>query len=278
MANTRAIKRRIKSVKNTGKITKTMSMVATAKSTRAIGIIRAFRPYRNGLLEVLHRAAGGAMDHPLIAPSSVTGRLVVLITSNRGLCGGYNGNLARLALRGRRPEDTFIAIGKKGAATLRYAGIKTLETRGDFPDIPRYERSAELADRLIQHYLSGNYGEVTVVYMKFLSAGSQKPAQERFLPLTSGEAKPSAGPDPIFAPARALIADELIPKAVRAAMHQILLDAAASEHLARQIAMKSATDNAGEMVRALTLKYNRVRQSQITTEIAEIVGGAEALN
>jgi len=279
MANARVIRNRIKSVKNTGKITKTMAMVSTAKSTKVVGFIRGFRSYQEKLSGILAGAGAESTDHVYLAEPEAKRKLMLVVTANRGLCGGYNSNIVRLAMNTRDEDTDLLVIGKKGAAALRYAKIPMLDTITDLPDIPRFDAAEGLFERLHELFLSGTYKSISVVYSKFLSAGSQQPACEQWLPFKpASDTKAEAGAyPPIYEPGKDEVVEHLVPKVAKNQLYRYLLDAAASEHLARQMAMNSASDNASEMVRLLTLSYNRARQAQITTELSEIVGGAEAL-
>lgn len=279
MPNSREIRNRIRSVKNTGKITKTMEMVSVTKSARAMNAIKASRPYCLRIADLFAGLGSAAAGSPLLKDNGCPRKVMVLVTANRGLCGGYNANIVRLGLRSAEQGTQFVVLGKKGATALRFGGIQPREVNTSIRDIPRFEDGQDIVNRLIQEYAAGKVGAVDVVYTKFLSAGSQKATVERLLPfpVPQAEAGKPASTAEIEPDAEALLA-VLAPKAVRSVFFRMLLDSAASEQLARQIAMRSAADNAGEMVRLLTQSYNRARQSQITTEISEIVGGAEALN
>lgn len=283
MANSREIRNRIRSVKNTGKITGTMGMVAANKSSRAMRIIKASRPYTTKLNEVFASVCSDEVKHPLVLKNKAPRGILILITANRGLCGGYNTNLVKLALKERKASEDVIVFGKKGISALRFAGVQVAQSHTDLPDIPDFSSGAEVLKNLVDRYSAGEIGEVRMVYSRFFSAGSQSPVCEQLLPLEVAKATDMAvvstsGVEPIFSPNRDQLFDMLVPKVVRLNFYRMLLDACTSEHLARQMAMQSASDNATEMVRSLTLYYNRARQAQITTEISEIVGGAEAQN
>lgn len=284
MPNARVIKNRIKTVKNTGKITKTMAMVSTAKATKVVGLIKASRPYANhldGFLKGLSRSCG---SHPLFMENSTAERrLLIVITANRGLCGGYNANLVRLAKEQTEAEGSSVWMyGKKGISAFRYAEIEMDRKASNLQDIPVFDEALGLADAAVEAYESGEFTRVDVVYSEFLSAGQQKPKLETLLPMKAPESEDGSddayGVEPLYHPSKESLLQTLIPKLIRLRFFKVLLDAAASEHLARQLAMNSASDNANDMVKSLTLSYNRARQAQITTELSEIVGGAEALN
>lgn len=282
MPNARVIKNRIKTVKNTGKITKTMAMVSAAKAAKVVGRIKASRPYAKRLKSFLNGLGNSCENHPLFIDNPEAGKdLVILLTANRGLCGGFNANLVRLGKAEVEAGAEVWVYGKKGISALRYAGIDMGEQRTDLKDVPEFETAQALADELVDAYESGQYRSVRFAYSEFLSAGSQKPTVETILPMAKeAEAEgneENQGFEPIYHPGKEQLLGDLIPRLLRVSVYRILLDNSASEHLARQMAMNSASDNAGEMVRHLTLTYNRARQAQITTEISEIVGGAEAL-
>lgn len=279
MPNARVIKNRIKSVKNTGKITKTMAMVSTAKATKVIGVIKSSRPYTNKLMGLLKTLGSACEAHPLFSPNpDASKKLLVVITANRGLCGGYNANVLKLARKNIDESTEIIMFGKKGGSVFNFEKRKCEEVIADLPDLPSFESAVEFADKMTEAFQSGKYKEIKVVYTKFHSAGSQAPEAESLLPLKASEEEAQDSIEPIFHPDRDELVGELIPRLVRLSMFRFLLDAKASEHLARQMAMNSASDNANEMVKNLNLTYNRARQAAITTEISEIVGGAEALN
>ena len=205
-------------------------------------------------------------------------KLIIVITSNRGLCGGYNANIIRLAKEQVDESTDVVMFGKKGGSAFRFAGVPVKELRVDLADSPEFSFASELADAIMEEYEAGMYKEVSLVYSRFISAGTQKPVVEKLLPLSAGESAGEYGVEPIFSPNREQLLITLVPRIVRLTIYKMMLDALASEHLARQLAMNSASDNASDMVRSLTLSYNRARQAQITTELSEIVGGAEALN
>jgi len=279
MPNARVIKNRIKSVKNTGKITKTMAMVSTAKATKVIGVIKGSRPYTNKLGEMLTTLGGACALHPLFKVNrDARKKLLIVISANRGLCGGYNSNVLKLARNNRDESTDVIMYGKKGGSVFNFQKIKLKDLRTDIPDLPNFESAVEFANQVIRDFEMGIYSQVQVVFTKFHSTGSQGAVIETLLPLTSSEAVSQSAMEPIFHPDRDQLINELIPRLVRLRVFRYFLDAKASEHLARQLAMNSASDNAKEMVKNLSLTYNRARQAQITTEISEIVGGAEALN
>ena len=290
MAKGRALKGRIRSVQNTKKITKTMELVSTSKMKRAQDRVAGARPYATALADVIGDlwTAELAERFPLLrqpAPPSKGGPsrvALILITSNRGLAGGFNANLIKearhriQALEGSGYSVDLHCIGKRGAGYFRYLGRALASDRSDIGDAPTAEHARGVADKLIAEYEAGQLAAVELVQARFVSALSTPPALVRLLPIeppaTSGRR-----PDYILKPDAATILETLLPLYVRNMVYRGLAETAASEHAARRTAMKNATDNATEIVQVLTRKYNRQRQAVITQEIAEIVGGAAAL-
>jgi F-type H+-transporting ATPase subunit gamma len=297
MAKGRQLKGRIRSVQNTRKITRTMELVSTSKLKRAQDRVVAARPYAEALREVmadlvtpdlaerfplLRRPAGPAQGGP-------TRAAVILLTSNRGLAGAFNSNLIKEARR--RVEELeragytveLYGIGKKGIGFFKYLHRKLALGRMDIGDKPTVEHSAEIAQPLIDAYSAGTLASVDLVHAKFISALTTPPATTRILPVqTAGPADrrtEGTGPsrDYILAPSAEAILEQLVPLYVRNMVYRGLVETAAAEHGARRTAMKNATDNAGEILEVLKRTYNRQRQAGITQEIAEIVGGAAAL-
>jgi len=294
MAKARAIIKRRKAVKNISKITKTMYMIASSRFQRAFKRAVASRPYTDKLNELLVDLASTGLEysHPLLEKHEQPKRTTVLvITSNRGLCGGYNGNILREAVAVVQAEQAdgreviIDVVGKRGINFLRFTKRACRNTWTRFEDKPRFEEVEPIANAYIEEYSAGKTDKVIVVYMKFHSAGRQKATAVQLLPLqtaapTTGETgKFAVGPsvDYIFHPDAAAQLDELIPQALKVSQFQGFLDAAVSEQVARMTAMKAATDNANDLVQILTRRYNRARQSQITTELSEIMGGAAAI-
>ena len=286
MAKGRELKGRIKSVENTRKITRTMEMVATSKMKRAQDRVVAARPYAAALGEVLSRlnSAELAERFPLLRrPARVRRAAVVLLTSNRGLAGGFNANLIKEA-RSRVAElerqgagvDVHV-VGRKGIGYFRYVGRALAAERTDITDRPTAEDAASLVDGLMADFVAGALDAVYVVHAKFNSALSTPPATLQVLPVEPPAAGDTKQRDYLLTPSPEAILTELLPLYVRNAVYRALVETAAAEQGARRTAMKSATDNAGEILNLLKRTYNRARQAQITQEIAEIVGGAAAL-
>jgi F-type H+-transporting ATPase subunit gamma len=307
MAKTREIKKRIKAVGNIGRITKTMQMIATSKFARAQAAATATKPYTEGLFGLVTElaATAGDIDHPLIsgpaggfAPGARD--LTLVITSDRGLCGPYNSSTLRLltahlkAQPGGARAALLEVVGKKGAGFLKYNQLPIGEQHS-FGDKPGFDKVGALAQTYMDRFNKGEITGVKIVSMRFISAGKQQPEVTQLLPLkppaksakAGGPAGNAAGAGLgagastglmyEFSPqARELLAD-LLPATVKATLFQVFNDAIVSEHVARMVAMKSATDAAKKAKKLLTRQFNRARQAQITTELTEIIGGAAAL-
>ncbi len=324
MAKARAIVKRRKAVRNIRKITRTMQMIATAKFQKSLKRAVGTKPYALKIREIVAdvaRAAGDAVDHPLfrrVDPKNASKRVAfVLLTSNRGLAGGYNGNVIRTSLKYIQnleaqglTVDLYVA-GKKGVNYLNFQK-RAIKSRIPVSDPPKFVEAETLADELMGDFAAGKIDGVFIGFMNFISTGVQRADVYPLLPLAAlketidniaqqvsekeEQSKRGAMDDKTvgidatmampeidekliyeFSPAPKELLDELIPLAVKTAFFQTYLDAATSEHVSRMVAMKAATDNAEEMARALSLQYNRARQSQITTELSEIMGGVEAM-
>jgi len=290
MAKGRELKGRIRSVENTRKITRTMEMVATSKMKRAQDRVVAARPYANSLSEVIASLYSPELAERfrlLRQPSTVKKAAVLLLTSNRGLAGGFNANLIKegrnlLARLDREGTETVLRIiGKKGLGYFRYVGRPIESSRIDFTDRPTAENAADLVNDLIGQFERGEIDAVYVVYAKFVSALSTPPTTLKVLPVTPPEAKSDGKTglrhDYLLFPSAEAILEQLLPLYVRNSVYRALVETAAAEQGARRTAMKNATDNAGDILNVLRRTYNRARQAQITQEIAEIVGGSAAL-
>ncbi|HEY7897146.1 MAG: ATP synthase F1 subunit gamma [Gemmatimonadales bacterium] len=285
MAKGRELKGRIKSVENTRKITRTMEMVATSKMKRAQDRVVAARPYAHTLTEVISDLYSPdlAERFPLLRqPAQARRAAVLLLTSNRGLAGGFNANLikeARLLVQRLEAEGTEVElhiVGRKGIGFFRYLGRTLSVARTDITDRPTASDARGLSDTLIDHFTNGTLDAVYVVYAKFNSALSTPATAERVLPVTP-PARSGMARDYILAPSADAILTELLPLYVRNSVYRALVETVAGEQSARRTAMKNATDNATDIIGVLRRTYNRARQAQITQEIAEIVGGAAAL-
>lgn len=322
MAKARAILKRRKAVRNIKKITKTMQMIATAKFQKSLKRTVGTKPYTLKVRELVGEVAHSAVDveHPLLRKAEKIRRAaVVVITSNRGLAGAYNGNVIRKAITFIRSQqkagvelDVYTA-GKKGAGVLRFQKVP-LADAVKVSDVPAYTEVEPWATRFMDEFVDGKIDALHLVYMNFISTGSQKPEVLTLLPLADlsaaaervaqdiaeKEAQAKAGALDArhsgaevrveatrrvehhesvydFSPSARDILDELIPLTIKTAFFQAFLDATTSEHVARMVAMKAATDAADKMARALSMEANRARQTQITTELSEIMGGVEAM-
>jgi F-type H+-transporting ATPase subunit gamma len=285
----RILRRRIKSVESTKKITRAMELIAATRVVKAQDRAAAARPYAAEITSVILDLvkAGAATEHPLLRtnPDADTAAIVVL-SSDRGLCGAYNSTVIRMAERevqARRAEGRpyrLIVVGSKAESYFRFRNYDIAETFFGVTDRPTYDQAREIATAIRDLYEGGTVESVDLVYWRFLSAGTQEAVIRRALPLEVEDAEDAEGPsaDIEYEPSTTGILEELLPRYVEARIYSALLEASASEHAARQRAMKAATDNAEELKIKLTRTMNRARQDAITTEIMEIVGGAEALS
>jgi len=291
MAKTRDLKRRIRSVRKTRQITRTMEMVSTSKLKRATDRVHAARPYAQQLAQVLGRLIDPSLleRFPLLRqPERVRRAAVIVITSNRGLAGAFNSNLIREGrnlMQRLKEQDVDVelhAVGKKGVSFFRFRRYPMTSERIDITDRPTMDDAASVIEPLRAKFETGELDEVHIVHARFRSAMSTPPGVLRVLPVQP----PAPGDDETasrwkanyeMSPSAAAILEKLLPLYVRNSMYRALVETAAAEHGARRTAMKNATDNAGDMLDHLNRTYNRARQAQITQEIAEIVGGAAAL-
>jgi F-type H+-transporting ATPase subunit gamma len=297
MAKARAIVKRLKAVKNIRKITRTMELIATARFKKAMDRATEAAAYTRKVSELvadLSRSqltqGSAGFTHPLLEthPTEQNGILLVL-TSNRGLCGAYNASVLKLAQQrvreaGAAGQNLSLEVsGKRGLNFIRFLGLKAAQGYTHFEDKPAFSEIELLADRYIDLYTQHKLDRLEVAYMKFESASRQKPVLETLLPVgqLDGAAAPvaDAGPriDYEFLPSPREILDEIVPAAFKARLFKCFLDAAVSEQIFRMVAMKGATENAGDMISDLSRLYNRARQAQITSELSEIIGGAAAL-
>jgi F-type H+-transporting ATPase subunit gamma len=304
MAKPRELKRRIRSVQNTKKITKTMELVSTSKLKRAQDRVVGARPYAQALADVIGQLYSPELAErfPLLRQPGKTGvrrAALLLITSNRGLCGAFNANLIREArrrleeLEAQDAHTELHLVGKKGVSYFKFTKRNIASQRVDIGDRPTLEHAAELAKPLMERFAKGELDEVDVVFAKFNSAVSTPPTTLRILPLTAPtEGRKDGGMERaersvvpsfrhsvnyILKPSAEEILRQLLPLYVQNQMYRALVETAAAEHGARRTAMKNATDAGSDMLNILQRTFNRARQAQITQELAEIVGGAEAL-
>jgi len=289
MANRRVLVKRRKSIRNIRKITRTMQLIATARFQAAFNRAVASRPYTEKLSELVAdlARAGDGLDHPLLKTKNPAApAAVVVVSSSRGLCGGYNSNVLRTALgfideRKRAGQSSEVTVfGKKGISYFRFLRQAFSEATTDVGDAPRFEQIEPIANELIQRFLDGEISAVYVSYMRFYSAGKQRPETIQLLPLAPSapaEGAKAKAVDYEFRPEPGALLDDLLPAVARIRLFQSFLDAAVSEQIARMVAMKAATEASEEMIKNLSRQYNRARQTQITMELLDIVGGANAL-
>jgi F-type H+-transporting ATPase subunit gamma len=287
----RILRSRIRSMQATKKITRAMELIAASRIVKAQQRVHAAVPYSEQITEVVRdlAAAGANSDSPLLAGRAETNtKCYVVITADRGLCGGYNAGVQRAAegevkadvLAGKSYE--IIPVGKKAESYFRFRGYRLGRPFQGFSDNPGYADAKAIGQHVVDLYASGQVDSVELVYTRFITPGSQEVVLRPLVPLSSdtvegGDGRNAAGADYEFEPDPTTILETLLPRYVEARVYAALLNAAASEHAFRQRAMKSATDNADELIKNLSIVMNRARQDSITTEIMEIVGGAEAL-
>ena len=285
MANLKEIRIRIGSVSSTMQITSAMKMVSAAKLKKAQDAITAMRPYSTKLSELMKSFSGasGSTSKSFTESRELSNVLVVAISSNRGLCGAFNANISKeIAVlktqqKFKNSKIDFLTIGKKINDTLSKTETIIQNNSDVFEDL-NYENVSQIADQLIEFFVSKKYDHIEIVYNSFKNAATQIIKSEQFLPIPINESEGSENLDYIFEPSLESIANTLIPKSLKMQLFKAIRDSFASEHGARMTAMHKATDNASELRDELKLTYNKARQASITNEILEIVGGAEALN
>ncbi|MCS7087853.1 MAG: ATP synthase F1 subunit gamma [Thermoflexales bacterium] len=289
MATPREIKRRIRSVRNVRQITKALESVAAGRVRRAQQMVEATRPYSRLARDVLANVAalaGGETRHPLLdTRTTVKAREVILISGDRGLCGAFNSNVARLALQFVRESAVpvrFITLGKKGRDLIFRRGGRIVADFSPLPSRPTVMDIAPAARAAIDDFLNGEVDEVYLCFTEFLSPSQQRPTLKRLLPLVAESLAPDqrpSGPRPAyeFEPDPSQILNTLLPRLTELQVYQAVLESLASFYTAQRIAMRNATDNASELIVSLTLSYNKARQQSITSELLDIAGGAEAL-
>ena len=293
MAKAKALDRRRKSIRSIRKITRTMELISTARFRKAMDRAVAASAYTKRIVALVgHLATAGLeVKHPLLEAHPETSKAALLVISaNRGLCGGYNGSVLRLGmnqlkqLQATVPDVRLEVSGKRGISAFRFRKIEVAERFTQFDDKPQYAEVEALANRYLEWYQSGRLDRLDVIYTKFESLGRQYAVAETLLPLAHLEGAVNGQNDnggPVqyeFLPSAASIVDEVVPTSFKVKLFKCFLDAAVSEQIARRVAMKNATENAETMIGSLSIAYNRARQGQITGELLEIIGGAEALN
>jgi F-type H+-transporting ATPase subunit gamma len=282
MASQRDIRRRIGAVRNIKQITRAMQFVAASKLKRAQDATLAARPYSDKLDEVLADLAAvlGGEDHPLLAEREGGKRLIVLVTTDRGLAGPLNTNTIRYAAREitQHPGDlAMVTVGRKGRDAMRRAGVPLEAHFAGFGDRPTFADVIPLARLITDDFLTGTYGRVDIVYSRFVTTLTQRPELYQLLPIRASEdTEGIPGNQFIFEPSASAVLEQLLPRYVATRLFQAVLEAKASEESSRMVAMKNATENAEELIEDLTLSYNTVRQSNITREMIEIASGANA--
>jgi len=292
MANLKEVRNRITSISSTQQITKAMKMVSAAKLKRAQDNIIQLRPYANKLQEILQNVSASVSENADTVYSTkrtVEKVLIIVVTSDRGLCGGFNSSIFKGVnnLINEKYTDvkdsgnlTLMSVGKKGHEFFERRDFNIYDKHMTFFQDISFDNAKEAAEYAMNSFENGVYDEVTIVYNEFKNVATQIVKTEQFLPIVESEfeeGKDTSNSDYIFEPSQEEIVKELIPKSLKIQLYRALLESNASEHGARMTAMDKATDNAGELLKELKLVYNRTRQAAITTEILEIVGGAEAL-
>ena len=283
MANLKEIRNRISSVSSTMQITSAMKMVSAAKLKKAQDAITAMRPYSDKLTQMLVNLSSSVdFENVYLSPRKVKNKLILCITSNRGLCGAFNSNVVKKCTEIATSSDenvSFFCIGKKGGDILSKTHNVIQSNNVVFDDLT-FENISTIADKVMSMFLNKEYDSVQIVYNKFKNAATQIVTQEQYLPIENNKSKDDEkdSSDYIFEPTQIEIISELIPKSLKTQLYKSVRDSYASEHGARMTAMHKATDNATELRDQLKLTYNKATQAAITNEILEIVGGAEALN
>jgi F-type H+-transporting ATPase subunit gamma len=301
MANPRVLDKRRRSIRNIRKITRTMELIATARFKKAMDRASAATAYTNRMTQLVQDLLASGLDvsHPLLDPRpAVQNATLLVLTANRGLCGGFNGNNQRagfhrwLELQQSVPNCRLEIVGKRGIAAFKFRGIAADHTYTHFEDRPSFDEVDVLASRYLDEYATGRLDRLDVVYTKFFSVSKQQVTVETLLPLSAigaGASAPNAAVQPKaeaggyraiyeFLPSPESILEEVVPASFKVKLFKCFLDSAVSEQIARMVAMKSATENAGDLIHRLSMQYNRARQSRITSELMDVIGGAEALS
>ena len=289
--NPRALDKRRKSIRNIRKITRTMELIATARFRQAMDRAEAASAYTDHISKLVKDLANAGLEisHPLLqSPETTNSAKLLVISANRGLCGGYNGNVGRAALErwtdlsGLATERTLEISGKRGIGFFKHRGVDAAEAFTHFEDKPAFDEVEVLANRYLEAYATGELDRLDVVYTKFVSMSRQEATVETLLPLGSlSDDEEAAGGDGEsmyeFLPSAESILEEIVPTSFKVRLFKCFLDAAVSEQISRMIAMKAATESADDLIRSLSMTYNRARQGKITGELLEVMGGVEAL-
>jgi F-type H+-transporting ATPase subunit gamma len=289
-AQLRIVRRRIRSVQSTKKITRAMELIASSRIVKAQQRVEASRPYAIQLTEAMEDLARqtGSVQHPLLEDRENPSKAgILVVTSDRGLAGAYNANVLKVAegvfrdVRGRGLEPVFYVIGRKGVGYFRFRGVSMRKSWQGFSEVPPYEEAERVGRVLIRDFADEEIDELHAAYTDFRSAFTLRATKKRFLPIAAeevtGKGLGVVHPEYLFEPEPEEILDHLLPQYVVTKVYAALLESAASENAARRRAMKAATDNAEDLIKILTRQANRARQDEITTEIMEIVGGAESM-
>ncbi len=293
MAHPRELDKRRKSIRNIRKITRTMELIATARFKKAMDRAAAATPYTQRITQLVTdlTQAGLTVSHPLLEQRETTERAaLLLLTANRGLCGGFNGNLIRTGLRQwEKLNETVPACrleiaGKRGISGFKFRGQQIAQEFTHFEDKPSFAEVDVIANRYLDEYVAGKIDRLDIVYMKFHGVARQQVAVETLLPLGSLAGGSTAVPESPthesqyeFLPSPESILEEVVPTSFKAKLFKCFLDSAVSEQVARMVAMKAATENASELIKSLSMQYNRARQGRITSELMDLIGGVEAL-
>jgi F-type H+-transporting ATPase subunit gamma len=297
MANPRVLDKRRRSIRNIRKITRTMELIATARFKKAMDRASAATAYTNRMTKLVQDllASGLEVSHPLLDQrETVRNATLLVLTANRGLCGGFNGNVQRsgvhrwLELQQTVPNCRIEIVGKRGIAALKFRGIEAAASFTHFEDRPTFDEVDVLTSRYLDDYAMGRLDRLDVAYTKFVSIARQYATVETLLPLTAIGGAEAAGTstEPMtgrravyeFLPSPESILEEVVPASFKVKLFKCFLDSAVSEQIARMVAMKSATENAGDLIHRLSRQYNRARQSRITSELMDVIGGAEAIS
>lgn len=295
MANPRLLDKRRKSIKNIRKITRTMELIATARFKKAMDRASAATAYTNRMTNLVSdlMASGLEVRHPLLeVRDKVNNATLLVLTANRGFCAGFNGNIVRAAatrweqLRAEVPNCRMEVVGKKGIAAMKFRGQAIDDSYTNFEDKPAFDEVDVLASRYLEQYATGKLDRLDVVYTRFINIARQQVAVETLLPLGTITAEAAAGvetesgPRAIydFFPSPESILEEVVPASFKIKLFKCFLDSAVSEQIARMVAMKSATENAQDLIHRLSMQYNRARQGRITSELMDVIGGVEALS
>ncbi|TMK15157.1 MAG: F0F1 ATP synthase subunit gamma [Actinobacteria bacterium] len=289
-AKLRVVRRRIRSVQSTKKITRAMELIASSRIVKAQTRVEASRPYAEQLTKAMEDVASRStsIDHPLLEHREHATKIgVLVITSDRGLAGAYNANVLKIAeqhlreIRAGGKEPALYVVGKKGVGYFRFRGVPIRDSWQGFSEVPPYEKAEVVGRQLIKDFADETIDELYCAYTDFRSAFTLRATSKRFLPIApeevTGTARDTVPAEYLFEPEPAEILEHLLPQYVITKVYAALLESAASENASRRRAMKAATDNADDLIKVLTRQANRARQDEITTEILEIVGGAEAL-